>query len=164
MMAYVLFDDVGAAGAKLLFPDNKIQHAGILLNVGEEKLPGNILYTYPQENFKYYNMDKVAGDRSAVTAACMLTKRSVFNMVSGFDEEDFPATYNDVDYCLRLRKEGLKIVYCAEAILYHHESYTRKKERESAPGKIFKEKYGNIKDPYYNPNLSTHNYYEIDET
>lgn len=162
MMAYALFQDVGAVGAKLLFPDDKIQHAGIILGTGKENLPGNALYSFPQESHKYYNLDIVAGDKSAVTAACMLTKRSAFNRVNGFDEIDFPVTYNDVDYCLRLQQQDMKIVYCAEAVLYHHESYSRKKKQETAPGETFKKKYSNIKDPYYNINLSTNDYYQID--
>lgn len=115
--------DVGAVGAKLLYPDDTIQHAGVML--------GPDLAVHPFSGFRlddalFVEQCSTSREWSAVTAACMMTRRDVFLEMGGFDDSHFPIAYNDVDYCLRLKKErGLKTMWSPDATLYHHESATR---------------------------------------
>lgn len=112
---------VGAVGAKLLYPNNTIQHSGISFKnnyIGHthKKLKNNQKNTAPFN--KIYEPD-------AITGACMLTPRAIFQKVGGFDEINLPVAYNDVDYCLKVREAGYKILYQPKVVLYHYESATR---------------------------------------
>jgi GT2 family glycosyltransferase len=111
--------DVGAVGAKLLYSDGRIQHAGIVLGTGDVADPEHRLAddADPAVN--------AVRECPAVTAACMMTRRALFEELGGLDEKNLPVAYNDVDYCLRLRERGLRIVYTPFAKLTHHESLSR---------------------------------------
>jgi GT2 family glycosyltransferase len=123
MAEHIQRPEVGAVGAKLLYPDGTVQHAGVVLSPR-----GTALHAYAQapanswENGGYLQLIR---NYSAVTAACMLTKRDLFDRVGGLDEIQFAVTYNDVDYCLKLREAGYQIVYTPFAQLHHYESASR---------------------------------------
>ena len=111
--------DVGAVGAKLLFPDGSIQHAGVLL--GLDDIAGHPYRIAPESEPGTQNVREC----QAVTAACMMTRKDVFETLGGFNEIDLPIAYNDVDFCLRAREKNLKVIYTPHARLTHHESISR---------------------------------------
>ena len=163
MLRYSQQPEVGAVGAKLLFPNGRIQHAGVVLLNGA---PGHPYYDHPGHDPGYFVSAQVARNYLAVTGACMMTRADVWNIVGGFSE-DFPLNYNDVDYCLKVRDLGLRTVYVPEAELYHYESVSREAAKGVKPGELehFKAKWLDryFADPYYNPNLpSDYPYYEPD--
>ncbi len=115
--------DVGAVGAKLLYPDNTIQHAGVMLGTNLAVHPFS---RFSQDDPLFIEQCSKPREWRAVTAACMMTRKDLFLEMGGFDEENFAIAYNDVDYCLRLKKEkGLKTMWTPEAVLYHYESVSR---------------------------------------
>ena len=145
--------EVGAVGAKLLYPDGRVQHAGVIVGVGE--VAGHAFRFYPDSDPGYYGSAVAIRNYSAVTAACMMTRKSVFLDAGGLNETDLAVAYNDVDYCLRLREKGLLIVYTPYAKLRHYESISRglsNNPRESAYMCRRWAKY--MPDPNYNPHLS----------
>jgi GT2 family glycosyltransferase/LmbE family N-acetylglucosaminyl deacetylase len=151
--------EVGAVGAKLLFPDRKIQHAGVILGVGG--VANHAFMGLPDDEPGYFGFPHLIRNVSAVTAACLMMRKEVFEEVGGFDETHLPVAFNDVDLCLRVRRAGYLIVYTPYAKLIHHESSTRGKEDIYTPRFVqetqyMKKKWGELlaEDPYYNPNLS----------
>jgi GT2 family glycosyltransferase len=147
--------EVGAVGAKLLYPNGKIQHSGVILGLGGVANHSH-RFDDGRDGFGYFNFPNVVRNYSAVTAACMMTRRDVFNEVGGFNESDLAVTFNDVDYCLRLRKKGYLVVFTPSALLYHYESASRGflvNPREVAY-MWAKWRQELTSDPYYNPNLS----------
>ena len=161
MLMFAQREDVGAVGAKLYYPDDTIQHAGVVLGIGG--IAGHIHKNFNKNNPGYVARAIVAQDLSAVTAACIMIPRKVFKEVNGFDE-DFKVAFNDVDLCMKIRNLEYLIVFTPFAELYHHESKSR--GYEDTPEKIkrfnseierFKHKWQKELadgDPYYNPNLS----------
>lgn len=154
MLEFCQQPDIGAVGAKLLFPDGRIQHAGVTLGLGGG-VAGHPLTGFPRETGHYFSIGNSIRNCSAVTGACMMTRREVFEAVGGFDES-FPVAYNDVDFCLRVRKRGFRIVWTPYAELYHHESSSWDGRITSGAIRMMKSRWGKelLKDPYYNPNLS----------
>lgn len=149
MVEHAQRPEVGAVGARLYFPDGTVQHEGVLVGPGRG-LAGHL------DHGGYYKLGDVVRNMSAVTAACMLTKRETFKSVGGFDE-DLAVAYNDIDFCLKLREKGLLIVYTPYARLYHHEGRTRGKVIPADDAALFRKRWnadGIYADPYYNPNLS----------
>ena len=156
-------EDVGCVGAKLLFSDNTIQHAGVILGLGAARTAGHAFYGLPNSEYGYMLRQLAPQDYSAVTAACMMVKKSVFEKVGGFSE-DLAVAFNDVDFCLKLRKEGYLVYYNPYAMLYHYESKTRgleddpeKKARFDKECEIFKNRWKDVLakgDPYYNINFT----------
>lgn len=154
-------EDVGAVGAKLLYPDGTIQHAGIV--IGLCGVAGHIFSGMPAERAGYMGRAVVMQEFSAVTAACMMTKRRIFERVGGFDEA-FAVAYNDVDYCMKLAREKQRVVFTPDVMLYHHESSSRggedtpqKKERFLREAALFEQRWPDILkngDPCYNINLT----------
>ncbi|HYG76858.1 MAG TPA: glycosyltransferase [Planctomycetota bacterium] len=110
---------VGAVGAKLLYPDGRIQHAGV--KMGMDDIAGHIHRLCTEDDPAVQTMREC----DAVTAACLMTRCGVFEELGGFNETDLPVAYNDVDYCLRVREKNLKIIYTPHARLIHHESLSR---------------------------------------
>jgi len=155
-------EEVGAVGAKLLYPNNTIQHAGIIIGLGG--YAGHSHKHTRASSPGYFNLLHSIHNVSAVTGACMMISRSKFDSINGFDEENFKIAYNDVDFCLRLRERGLLNVFTPYAELYHHESISRgyedndeKQERFSGEKERLRERHAGIfeqGDPYYNPNLT----------
>ena len=101
----------------------------------------------------YWNLDRVTRDCMAVTAACLLTPRTLFLDLGGFDEERFPVAYNDADYGYRLADAGFRSVYCAEAVLYHHEGLSRGRTDDPRALAMFRQIHGRRVDPYFSPHL-----------
>ena len=162
MLGYVQRSDVGAAGAQLYYPDDTIQHAGVIVGIGG--VAGHLHKHFQRESLGYYCRIKIDQNLTAVTGACLMTKRSVFNAVDGFDEK-LSHAFNDVDFCLKIRRKGFLVVYVSQAELYHHESISRgyedtseKLERFTLERHLFYSRwYHELAkgDPYYNPNLTT---------
>ncbi|HYP12380.1 MAG TPA: glycosyltransferase family 2 protein, partial [Bryobacteraceae bacterium] len=163
MLRYSQQPSVGAVGAKLLFPNNRIQHAGVLLLNGT---PGHPYYNHPSDEIGYFLSVQLPRNYVAVTGACMMTRHELWDTVGGFSE-DFPLNYNDVDYCLKVREQGCRTVYVPEAELYHYESVSREAAGGVKPGELehFQTKWMDryYLDPYYNPNLpADYPYYYAD--
>jgi GT2 family glycosyltransferase len=151
--------EVGAVGAKLVYPDGRIQHAGVLTGVGGAWGPGVATHShqfYPSTAPGYLRSIAVITNYSAVTAACMLLRKSVFEEIGGFDEENLRVSFNDVDLCLRIRAQGYRIVYTPYTELLHHESVSRGYKGDPAEILYMRTRWGEVldKDPYLNPNFS----------
>lgn len=153
--------DVGCVGARLLYDDDTIQHAGVIVGLGG--VAGHCFVGEPKNSGGYYNRILCLQDYSAVTAACMMVKTAVFKKVHGLSEE-LKVAFNDVDLCLKIRELGYLVVYNPYAELYHFESKSRglentpeKVERFNKEVDTFKARWKDFLkkgDPYYNPNLS----------
>ena len=146
--------EVGAVGARLHYPDGRIQHAGLVLGVGG--VADHAFKGLPGDAFTYFAFANVVRNVSAVTAACMMVSRRAFEEVAGFDER-LQVALNDVDLCLRLRQRGYLIVYTPFALLYHHESGTRGRLHPPKDEERVWTAWGDLirkGDPYYNPNLT----------
>ena len=121
-------EDVGIVGAKLLFPDDTVQHAGVMMikcgNVNDNAGPMHVFSHLDRDDPGYMRRAQLVQDLSIVTAACLMTKRSVFDALGGLNE-DFVVAFNDVDYCLRVRETGKLVVFTPDALLYHYESFSR---------------------------------------
>ncbi|MDD6057571.1 MAG: glycosyltransferase family 2 protein [Clostridiales bacterium] len=158
--------EVGAVGAKLFYPDGTVQHAGVVVGIGGNArgIAQNMFSGMQGERSGYLHKASIAMDYSAVTAACMMVKREVYEAVNGF-EEKLAVAFNDVDFCLKVRKLGYLIVYQPRAKAWHYESKSR--GAEDSPEKVARFQreieymrtnwIGILKngDPYYNPNFSS---------
>ena len=159
MLMFAQRDNVGIVGAKLFYPDDTIQHSGVIVGIG--KVADHMFKNFSQYDLGYMGRTSVVQNLSAVTAACILIKSTVYDEVDGLDEK-LQIAFNDIDFCLRVRKLGYLIVFTPYAELYHHESKSR--GYEDTPEKIkrfnseidyFGKRWGLwMDDPYYNPNLS----------
>ena len=161
MLGFCQRDDVGIVGARLLYEDDTIQHAGVVVGFGG--IAGHTFIGLHKAESSYFHRAMCAQDYSAVTAACMMSKKSVFQAAGGFSEE-LAVAFNDIDYCMKVRALGKLVVYAPYAVLHHYESKSR--GLEDTPEKvarfnreiaIFAKKWPEILekgDPYYNPNLT----------
>jgi GT2 family glycosyltransferase len=154
MAEHIQRPEVGAVGPRLLYPDDTVQHAGIVVGVGG--IAEHAFRGLPAEAPGVCRQLQVTRNYSAVTGACLLTRREVFDEVGGFDEECLPVTFSDVDLCLKMRRAGYLVVYTPFAKLYHHESGTRRRTVEPLETEVMRERWSGVleRDPYYNPNLS----------
>jgi GT2 family glycosyltransferase len=146
--------EVGAVGAKLLFADGRIQHAGAVLGIGG--LVGHAFRLTSGNQPHYFGLSDVIRDCSAVTAACMMMRRSVFDEVEGYDEK-LQVDFADIDLCLRLRRRRYRIVYTPLSLLYHYESVTRRRMHVASDYDIFIKRWGHClrtPDPHYGRNLT----------
>ncbi len=163
MLMYAQREDVGAVGAKLYYGNKTIQHAGVVLALGAHRTAGHSHYGQHRENLGYMGRLCYAQNVSAVTGACLLVKKALFEEVGGLDE-GFAISLNDVDFCLKLREKGYLNVFTPFAELYHFESISRglddkgeKAQRYNKESEKFREKWKKVLekgDPYYNPNFS----------
>lgn len=180
MMEHAQRSTVGAVGGKLIYPNNRIQHAGIILGMkGHSNQSGSAGHAHKHLLNKdpgYFSNPHIIRNYSAVTAACLLIRRDLFREIGGFNE-DLAIAFNDVDLCLKIRKKGFYIVYTPYAQLFHHESYSRgledtkeKLERFEKEKEILRHYWSEVidrGDPFYNINLSligdfSHNIREIE--
>jgi O-antigen biosynthesis protein len=161
MVRHVLRPDIGAVGAKLLYSDESLQHAGVILGIGG--VANHSHKFYQRDVWGYFGRAKLQQEFSAVTAACFLVRKSVFNQVGGLDERNLTIAFNDVDFCIKVRESGLRNIYTPYAMLYHHESISRgqedspeKQARFASEVSFMQKKWGGIlrNDPFYNPNLT----------
>ena len=130
MLSHAVRPDVGIVGAKLLYPDGKIQHAGVILGMrGPAEHP---FINRPPEDRGYFGRAQLVQNLSAVTGACLLVRKGVFDQVGGLDETDFKVSYNDIDLCLKVREAGLRIVFTPFALLLHEGSASQKGKVEAA--------------------------------
>jgi glycosyltransferase involved in cell wall biosynthesis len=152
MVGYLRMEGVGAVGARLIFPDGQVQHAGVLHGLDHGGV-GHAFKLINGQELGYLLLARVSRNCSAVTGACMLTRRQVFLESKGFDEANFAVAYNDVDYCARLRERGLRIVY-APVTLCHREGATRGSGDSPSEVACMRSRYGGLRDSYYSPHLS----------
>jgi GT2 family glycosyltransferase len=161
MVGHVLRPGTGAVGARLWFPDNRLQHGGVILGIGGTA--GHSHKGMSRLHFGYFNRGALAQNFAAVTAACLLVRKEVFEQVGGFDEISLAVAFNDVDFCLKVRDAGYWNVWTPYAEAYHYESLTR--GYEDSPEKLvrFERESATLKsrwhtalseDPAYNPNLT----------
>lgn len=155
MVGYLQIEGVGAVGARLLYPDGSVQHAGVLNDL-HHGLPGHALKLIPNYDAGYMGFAKVLKNYSCVTAACLLMRREEFNQLGQFDEDNFSVAYNDVDLCYRLINSGKRVVYAPTAELYHHEGKSRGFNDNPNEELAFIEKYKDFDEKYYNVNLKNH--------
>ena len=171
MLGFCMRPEVGIVGAKLLYNDHTVQHAGVLVVAGG--LADHVFKGIHEDDPCYMGRAISSQDVSAVTAACLLVKRSVYEEVGGLEDE-FQVAFNDVDFCLKVRKAGYLIVYDADVKLFHYESKSRGMEdtterfiRFGNEMMLLNSKWDILStfvDPYYNPNLSYLEYYKINHT
>ncbi|MGI8819366.1 MAG: glycosyltransferase family 2 protein [Chthoniobacterales bacterium] len=160
MVSHAARPGVGAVGARLWYPDGRLQHGGVLLGVGGVATHAHRLL---RQQHGYFARARLTQNFSAVTGACLVMRKAVFQEIGGFDETNLPVAFNDVDLCLRLRERDLLVVWTPYAELLHHESASRGFEDTGAKQQRFvrevgymQERWGHLieADPYYNPNLS----------
>jgi GT2 family glycosyltransferase len=153
--------EIGCVGAKLFYPDGTIQHAGVIL--GLKGYASHAHKGFPGDSTGYFNRLVVTHNVSAVTAACLVMRKEIFEEVGGFDAVNLKVAYNDVDLCLKVRDAGYRNLFTPHAQLVHHESKSRGKKRSfwqrrqlRAESRFLRKKWGNVlfSDPAYNKNLT----------
>jgi glycosyltransferase involved in cell wall biosynthesis len=165
MVSYATQPDIGAVGAMLYYPNDTIQHAGVVLGIGSPA-PGVAAHVYkkcPRGFRGQSSRALLCQNISAVTAACLVVRRRVFEEVGGLDDKNLPIAFNDIDFCLRIRESGYRNLWTPYAELYHYESASRgyentpaKRDRFEKEKQYMKQRWGNllVNDPAYNPNLA----------
>lgn len=163
LLMYAQRPDVGVVGAKLYYEDKTIQHAGVVIGLGAHRTAGHTHYRVSSNNLGYMGRLCYAQNVTAVTGACLMVRKSLYERLGGLDE-DFTVSLNDVDFCLRVREAGYLNVFTPFAELYHYESVSRglddqgeKAKRYDEESKRFRNKWQKVLqagDPYYNPNFS----------
>jgi glycosyltransferase involved in cell wall biosynthesis len=163
LVAQVVRPNVGAVGARLLFPDGRVQHGGVALGIGgATPVAGHVGYGAARKDTGYYGHLVLPRNVSAVTAACLCLRREVFDEVGGMDEQHLAVAFNDVDLCLKIRARGYDVVWTPLAELYHHESATRGPDHDPVAAarfqreiSVMRERWGSLldNDPFYGPNF-----------
>lgn len=151
MVMYSAHPGIGAVGGKLLYEDGRLQHAGVMFEHG---LPGHDYRGFGGDFRGYANGNRIARNSLAVTGACLMTKRELFEEVGGLSAT-FPVNYNDIDYCLKLYSRGQRIVYDPDLVMFHFESSSRSTEVEEWEKDRLLDRWGGITavDPFSNPHL-----------
>ena len=157
MVELAVRPDVGAVGAKLLYPDGRIQHAGVIMGLYDNC--GHAFKGLDGSKSHYFDFPDVIRNVSAVTGACLMTRSDVFWKVGGFDEVQFAVAFNDIDLCLKIGNQGYRVLYTPHALLYHHEAFSKtSKDLVPHPEEVeaMRLKWENVinADPYYNTNLT----------
>jgi glycosyltransferase involved in cell wall biosynthesis len=163
MVSIALQQGVGAVGAKLWYPNKTLQHGGVILGLGVHRVAGHAHHQMPTGHHGYFGRASLISSFSAVSAACLVIQKTIYEKVNGLNEIDLKVGFNDVDFCLRLQEEGYRNNLSPDAELYHYESATRgvedtpeKRERFSKEVLYMKQRWGDklLRDPNYNPNLT----------
>lgn len=157
MVEMAMRPEVGAVGAKLLYPDGRIQHAGVVMGIFANC--GHAFKGLAGDTQHYFDFPDVIRNVSAVTGACLMTRADVFREVGGFDEQTFAVAFNDIDLCLKIREKGYRVIYTPHALLYHYEAFSKTAKDlipDSEEVKAMQSKWKAVieADPYYNPNLT----------
>ncbi|MCE3026003.1 glycosyltransferase family 2 protein [Salinicola sp. DM10] len=161
MVAHACRPEIGCVGAKLYYPDGTVQHGGVILGLGG--VAGHAHRFFPRAHPGYQNRLNLVQNLSAVTAACLLLRREVFDAVQGLNETELTVAYNDVDLCLKVREQGYRNLWTPFAELYHHESISRgaddnpvKQARAKREVDYMRQRWREAlqQDPAYNPNLT----------
>lgn len=161
MVSHSIRPGIGAVGARLWYPDETLQHGGVILGIGG--VAGHVHCKIPKYHNGYFGRASVVQSFSAVTAACMVVQKVIYEEVGGFNEEDLPIAFNDIDFCLCLINAGYRNVWTPYAELYHHESASRgyentpeKQTRFAQEVAYMKQRWGDVlrMDPAYSPNLT----------
>lgn len=169
MLGFAQRDDVGAVGVKMFYPDNTIQHAGIVLGV--DTVAAHLFRGLPKHLHGYFARESTVQNFSAVTGACMMSRKSIYEEV-GYMDESFEVSFNDLDFCLKIREKGKLIVYTPFTEFMHYESKTRGYEDSPEKQARFQDeisrflnkwkKFYEKGDPYYNKNFSLNScYYDV---
>lgn len=163
LLMYAMRKDVGVVGAKLYYPDKTIQHAGIVIGLGAHRTAGHTHYRIPEANVGYMGRLCYAQDVTAVTGACMMVSKALYEELGGLDES-FTVALNDVDFCLRVREKGFLNIFTPFAELYHYESKSRGSDKKDERALRYQQESDRFRvkwadalakgDPYYNPNFS----------
>jgi GT2 family glycosyltransferase len=161
MASHVLRPDIGCVGAKLYYSNDTIQHAGVIVGLGG--VAGHSHKHYDRHSAGYFHRLVLIQNLSAVTAACLLVRREVFEAVGGLDAEALTIAFNDVDFCLKVQAKGFRNLWTPYAELYHHESVSRGTEDNPEKQRRFQNEIDTMKqrwktdrlyDPFYSPNLT----------
>lgn len=161
MVRHAVRPEIGAVGAKLYYPSKRIQHAGVILGV--RGVAGHAHHGFHREELGYWGRLILTHNVSAVTAACLIVRKDLYEQVGGLEEEHLSVAFNDIDFCLRIREAGYRNVWTPFAELYHYESLSRgyevtkeKRDRFDRESGFMIERWGErlYVDPYYNPNLT----------
>lgn len=153
--------DIGCIGAMLYYPNDKVQHAGVIIGIGS--VAGHAHKYFTRNHHGYYSRLQLVQNFMAVTAACLLVRKDVFNKVGGLNEKDLTVAFNDVDFCLKVHAAGYRNLWTPYAELYHHESISRGHEDNPEKQARFQREIqymldtwhtDTLQDPYYNPNLT----------
>ena len=161
MVSHAIRPEIGVVGAKLLYPDYKIQHAGVVIGIGG--VAGHSHKYFSDDSHGYFSRLSLVQNYSAVTAACFLVRKEIFTEVGGLDQLNLKIAFNDIDFCLRVSKAGYRNLWTPYAKLFHHESISRgtedtpeKQARFNQEVEFMKMKWGNLLqcDPFYSPNLT----------
>lgn len=169
MVALGLREKAGAIGAKLIYQDRRVQHGGVVIGLGG--VAGHVHHLLDEHEQGYFSQALLTRATSAVTAACLLVKKSIYDEVGGLDEENLTVAFNDIDFCLKVMQAGYRNIWTPNALLYHYESLTRGYEDTPEKQKRFNQEVAYMQkrwrqlidnDPYYNPNLSFTTPYRVD--
>jgi O-antigen biosynthesis protein len=161
MVSLAIRPGIGAVGARLLYANGQVQHAGVVLGIGS--VAGHLHRFAERDHPGYFGRALLAQELSAVTGACMLVPKAVFDRVGGFDAEKLPIAFNDIDLCLRIGAAGYRILWTPHATLFHYESSSRgfddtreKRARFLKECDVMTARWGGrlSADPHFNPNLS----------
>ncbi|MDP5254327.1 MULTISPECIES: glycosyltransferase family 2 protein [unclassified Vibrio] len=161
MVSHALREDIGCVGAKLYYPNDTIQHAGVVMGIGG--VAGHSHKHFKRSAHGYFSRLQIVQNYSAVTAACLVIRKSVFDQVQGLNEEHLSVAFNDVDFCLKVKQAGYRNVWTPYAELYHHESISRGAEDNPEKVARFNTEMEYMMrtwathqqpDPFYSPNLS----------
>jgi GT2 family glycosyltransferase/glycosyltransferase involved in cell wall biosynthesis len=157
MLEHAQRENVAAVGARLLFPDGRPQHEGVVVGANQG-------LAKPVAGHGYFGLEECVRNTSAVSAACLMTRSEVFRKLGGFDE-DLATAYGDVDYCLRALDKGWRVVYTPWAVLAHEQARSLARAgpwRIDADARTFRERWPGYRDPYYNANLSLEDLYDLE--
>ena len=163
MVSQAVRPDVGAVGAKLLYANDRIQHAGVLLGMGGDGIAGHAFKGRHRDEAGPQARTRLVQEYSAVTGACLAVTRARYMEVGGLDQDNLAVAYNDIDFCLRLRELGYRNIWTPYAQLYHYESYSRgpdsasqNVDRYRAEADYMRRRWGSVlaRDPHYSPNFA----------